>query len=77
MASPDIKSNLVVVVRTPMVLNRRVRPAYISDSFKSNAEYDKAVASGEIKAGRRMTRAKAAEFIEEWNKKVKPQNAEN
>lgn len=69
MASPEIKNNLVVVVRTPAILGRPVAPAFISDSFKSNKEHDDAVASGQLTPGRKMTRAKAEIFIKEWNEK--------
>ena len=60
-----------VVVRTPMVLNRRVRPAFIDGSFESKKAYEKAIEANEIVAGRFMTRKQSKKFIEDWNLKIK------
>lgn len=61
----DNMDNLYVKVRTPIVLNRKVRPAYISESFFSRKDTE-----AENTPGRIMTRNQADKFIPKWNKKV-------
>lgn len=62
MADKNVLTNLYVSVITPKVLGRKVRPAYIDESFFSRQEATENGAKGHV-----MTRNQADKFLKKYN----------